>query len=176
MNAGIRGRVPRAGKWSTAKFFKGVGSGNKEALDETTVLILDEFRRLEIVRKARTMHLYALTATIIGSACILVVAHLTQPILYPYVEHSDCPIGNSFERCSSHGICMNGNAPVAGGTNCTGQCYCKCNLERIGEACEHFDVGMPFSLFCIFAFMMQSIASLVKSHCGNISKRVIEGK
>ena len=69
----------------------GTMMGNKLALNETTALIVDEYRRIEIVRKARILNCVACFATVFGSALILVLAYITQPILYPSLEFPDCP-------------------------------------------------------------------------------------
>jgi hypothetical protein len=139
--------------------------GDKPALNETTALIIDEYRRMEIVRKARIMNCVACFATVSGSALILILAYITQPILYPSPEFPKCPQDDAGVRCSGSGTCMTGNVLVAADANCTtALCYCKCNLDRVGESCGQFDLGMPFSIFFIFAFLMQSVTSLVKSY------------
>ena len=177
MSAGIKGRVPLDGQWGFGKkYMMSVGSTKKPALDETTALIVDEYRRMEIVRKARTMNFIALFATLFGSTTILILAYLTQPILYPSVESPDCPLGDTGVRCSGAGACMTGISPVAAGTNCTtAQCHCKCNLDRVGDACQYFDVGMPSSIVFIVAFLMQSVVSLARSYLGKDAKSLAVG-
>ena len=150
--------------------------GDKLALNETTALIVDEYRRIEIVRKARILNFVACFATIFGSTLILVLAYITQPILYPSLEFPDCPQDDAGVRCSGSGDCMTGNTIVAATANCTtALCYCKCNLDRVGESCGQFDLGMPFSIFFVFAFLMQSVMSLVKSYFSAETKTLSVG-
>ena len=90
----MQGRSPTEA-WGTTNgnlsLMKGM-NGDEKALDNVSTLILDEYRRMMIIKKARDLNLLTVFLTLIMSVGVLVLAYFIQPVIHPKPLYASCPI------------------------------------------------------------------------------------
>lgn len=175
----MKGRSP-TDSWGTAKgnigLMKGMG-GNTKAMDDISTLILDEYRRMMIIKKARDLNLLAVFLTVILSAGVLVLAYALQPIIYPKPLYTSCPIDpNNHLICGGYTVCSGTSFSIINGTStCASDCFCDCPIDRDGTACEMFAYGMPVAIFVIVFMVSGSLKNVVEGYCGKDIRRLQRG-
>ena len=146
MNLGVKGRDVGE-NWGTTKgnvaLFQGTATDSTQQLDKVSTLILDEYRRMMIIRKARELNLLTVFLTVLMSVGVLVLAYLLQPVIHPKQGQTSCPMDpyNALP-CGGYTTCtgtlfINYNETSV----CVSECFCDCPIDRDGLACEHFAYG-----------------------------------
>ena len=149
-------------------------NGDENALDDVSTLILDEYRRLMIIKKARDLNLVAVFLTVIMCVGVLILAYILQPIVHPKPLYTSCPVDPSNHLiCGGYTTCSGTSFLTINGTNtCTSGCFCDCPIDRDGNACEIFAYGMPVAIFVIILMLSNSLKNVIEGYCGADIKRL----
>ena len=175
----MQGRSPTEA-WGTTNgnlsMMKGM-NGDEKSLDNVSTLILDEYRRMMIIKKARDLNLLTVFLTLIMSVGVLVLAYFIQPVIHPKPLYASCPIDpNNHLICGGYTSCSGTSFSIINGTNtCTSDCFCDCPIDRDGNACELFAYGMPVAIFVIIFMLSGSLKNVIEGYCGADIKRLQRG-